>query len=214
MKLKADGSTIAIALAGLAVVIAGSGTAVAVSSTTTVSDPTVPARKAHVDQYGRLTTSGALTTINALAYDYPAVVESALPITSPTKATLAITELVYDNTRNISLANNNVIVTLVKIDVDETGSCAGGVGVPLRRDGLLLGANTGATFPNPIVVTPTPGKHYCLGTIARFAGVTPSSSYPVSVTLGAYVVGGTYTGVGLPGSPAPAPADPVPHTNS
>jgi hypothetical protein len=148
---------------------------------------------------GRVSTTNmpSPTTINLQGFDFPASGFFAVAITSTTKATLAVTELVYDNSLNAQFSNTDVTAQLVQITVGPSGSCFQGdrTITVYRSDAVPQGEGANASFSSPLLFRPVGGKAYCIGFQPRWVDVTdPTSSHAVLVTLGAYVVAGTYSG--------------------
>jgi hypothetical protein len=148
---------------------------------------------------GRLSTANmpAPTTINLQSFDFPSSSFFAVAITDKTKATLAVTELVYDNSLNAQFSNTDVTAELVKITVGSAGNCfdSDRTITVYRSDAVPLGQGANSSFPSPLLFRSVGGKAYCIGFQPRWVDVTaPSSNHAVLVTLGAYVVAGTYSG--------------------
>ena len=232
MKFRGHGNAVAISLAATAVVIAATGTAVAVTATVVkIADPAHPSHVARVDSAGRLTTIGkiadaassshiarvdgagrlttigAAATINAVGFGFAGPFPGAvILVTTATTASLALTSLTYDNGYNRQAANNDYEVTLVKVTVGASGSCLGMDRsiVEYRHDSVPAGGpSVSQTFPAPLVFKATAGKRYCIGAQVAYAdAVDPTSSFGVYVTIGAFVSGGTYSGVGTAARPA------------
>jgi hypothetical protein len=201
-------NAIAIALGGLAVVIAATGTAYAVAATqVNIADPTTPSHLAKVDASSHLLTTGATSTIDAAGAVYGFDLPSVFMVTSSTHATLAISAVQVDNSRNNFEPNSDFEATLVKIQVGTAGTCADSDRVvsTLSSYAVKSGTSDGQSFTAPVVVKPDDAKPYCLGIqLTSIDSTAGSSLYPTYLTIDGYVVSGVYTGAGTDAAPTRA----------
>jgi hypothetical protein len=201
MKIRGHGNAVAIALAGLAVVLATTGTAYAVAATRVhIADPAHPSFIAKVDSAGRLDTVDAASSIDTTTnFGF----DATSAVTSPTTASLAITSVGYSNPGlNSAYAGTTYNVNLVKIRAGTSGQCVVGQnGAFIERylGGRLLdpGDDTEITYPAALLIKPTGSAKYCLGISTSHLGGTQTTLYLSTFQLTAYVVSGTYSGVGV-----------------
>jgi hypothetical protein len=186
--------------------IAASGTAYAIGATqVNIADPNTPSQVAKVDQSNHLLTTGATSTIDALTAVYGFNLPAIEMVTSATHATLAVSAVQVDNSRNNIEPNSDFQASLVKVQVGSAGTCADTdrVVTALSSYAAPSGKSVGQSFPAPVVVKQHASTQYCLGfQVTSIDSTAGSSLYPTYMTIDAYVVSGTYSGAGTDATPS------------
>lgn len=202
MQIRRHQNGVAIALAGLAVVIATTGTAVAVTTTSVnIADPSTASRIAHVDSSGRLQTTGPTNTIDSTGLAF----EGDTFLTSPTTARLAITKISFSNPSVNSTASFAEIRFYVYKVTASGNTCTTTSERLLGIYNIAPGDDFEDVFATPLLITPTGSAKYCLYMFGQTLNGAYSANYLPSYNIAGYVVGGTYTGIGLNGvSASPA----------
>jgi hypothetical protein len=209
VKIRGGGSSVALALAALAVVLAATGTAYAVTTTrVNLVDPVHPRHQARVDSHGSLSVSvknsvpvstptSRIDVTSLIAFD------TTSAITSPTTATLAINTLSYSNPRlNSNYTGTDYDVSLVQIRAGAGGHCVDGtdgafVERSLAEVSLSPGDDINTSFPAPLIVRAIASQKYCLGLRYFHIGGSQSILYESDMQLTGYAVQGSYTGIGV-----------------
>lgn len=193
------GSSVAIALSGLAVAIAATGTAVAVApSVFSIADHAHPRQYLKIDSSGRLTaiaqTKVQLATLNVFASARLAPGGHDFLVTSPTTAQLAVTRIAAttppSNTSTYQVGLNQMPVTASgKCDLTHLTKF-------LTTAFIRPGDNLQADYATPLLIKPrTPTTPYCLDlylTTTDTAGANDAGF----VEFTGYVASGRYTGIG------------------
>lgn len=161
---------------------------------------------ASVDSEGRLYTRSdpSLSTIVAQGNFFNS---GNVAITSPTTASLAVTQLKLSETRlNGTTAGSDLTVRFAQYGASG-GNC---VTTTALRYLSLTAVSSGdhvdlAPASAPMLVAPIDGAQYCLGIYSVVTnGAADATNYYPSYAFTAYVSKGRYSGLGLGGASAPA----------
>jgi len=196
----------ALVIACLALLLSAGGvsyaTVKATGQPTNIVDPATATNIAKVDNTGALKTNAtitagkvALSPPNAPFRIVGALVNGVGPTSlsgSPTTATLAITDIAFDNYWGNPDPTN---VRLIEYSGTGAGACTppGTANRPLGFYDIPHADTVSEQLTTPLVLKPLqPGQQYCLS--ARAASPdNGANSIAINVTIGGYVVAGSYT---------------------
>lgn len=199
MKTQGFSSPLAIALSGLALILAAGGTAVAVTNATSIEDPDVPGRFAHVDASGRLNTVNATSRLNYSKTLYAPSINYYFA-TTPTNAQIAVTNISISHGSIYGAAGDGTSyrVYLYRATVEAGTTNCGSITEFAQLRSYVVGPtdDVEADFSSPLLVRPKPATKYCLLLYTEVAGGPNGSNNAVVVSMSAFVASGAYNGPG------------------
>lgn len=154
-----------------------------------------------VDNAGRLSTRSdpALSTI-AFTGSFQNI--GTTPITSPTTAQLAVTQLLVSETRLNGVTNGSDL-TVYLVQLSSSGASCGTSPVRYLGSTTIQSGDHVDLVPDaaPLVVAPVGGAPYCIGIQSGVTnGVADTTTYFPSYSFTAYAARGKYTGRGTGGA--------------